>query len=116
MPEPELGPHERRTSSGAAKGNGTAGGNGGTPRPEVAGSEPARVVLAVAGPPVVAEVAIALLDLDSGAATTMRISGWALAVVVTLAVVVRPLLASVATARRRMAAPVLHKAEALAPR
>jgi len=109
VPEPVLGPHERRPGhgkgagasggSGIYSGNGLAGGTGAASPPEVAGSEPARVTLVVAGPPVVAEAAIALLGLAGTAAAAARVAGWVLAVAATLALVVRPLLATMATAR-----------------
>jgi len=65
----------------------------------VDGADPLRVAGAVAGPPVLAEALVALADLTGGAASAVRIAGWAMAVVLTFALVVRPLLAHLAAAR-----------------
>lgn len=65
----------------------------------VAAAEPPRVIAAVGGPPVVAELVVAALDLGGLTASGVRITGWAVAASLVMTTVVRPLLGELASAR-----------------
>ncbi len=66
---------------------------------ETRGTEPVRVAAAVLGPPVVAELIVAATDLSSLPSMAVRAASWVLSVVIVVAVVIRPLQASLASAR-----------------
>ena len=65
----------------------------------MAGSEPIRVVLAVVGPPAVAEMLEAFADLSGDKAVVVHTAGWLLAVTATIVFIVRPLVAELVTTR-----------------
>ena len=66
---------------------------------EPTGAEPTRVIAAVVGPPVVAELLVAALDIGGVGALAVRAGGWIAAAGLVVAVVVRPLLAQMAAER-----------------
>lgn len=65
----------------------------------VPAAEPVRVIASVGGPPVMAELIVAALDLGGPAASAVRIAGWAVAASLVMTTVVRPLLSTLAAAR-----------------
>lgn len=65
----------------------------------VPAAETPRVIAAVGGPPLAAELAVAAINLGGAAAATARIAGWAVATALVMTTAIRPLLSELVTAR-----------------
>ncbi len=68
-------------------------------RASLRGADPVRVIVAVAGPPLLAEAVVTLGDLAGAPALILRLAGITFAAAAVMSLVVRPLLAAVAQAR-----------------